>query len=242
MPRIRGMRTYDMMLWVAILAVPLAAVSYLVKAASSAREAARRSQCKGNLACIGLALRNYDSTYGCFPPAHTIDETGRPMHSWRVLIMPFIDNDLIKHYSFDEPWDSPSNRTLLTNRINVWKCPSDPSTNATPGMTNYVVVRGNETLFPGSRSITLNDVDADGRAETLMVVEVTGLAIPWTAPYDLDFATMSFQLNDPARPSISSHHPGGANIHNMNGSCEFLRDSTTPEQLRARLTIPAKSR
>src|SRR5690242_8895528 len=60
-------------------------------AISLAREAARRSQCKNNLKQIGLALHNYHDTYGCFPPAITYGPDGKPWHSWRVIIMPYIE-------------------------------------------------------------------------------------------------------------------------------------------------------
>ena len=65
---------------------------HLAIAFRDAREAARRSQCKGNLKQIGLALLNYHDTFGCFPPAYIADADGKPMHSWRVLILPYIDN------------------------------------------------------------------------------------------------------------------------------------------------------
>src|SRR5207244_4506816 len=55
------------------------------------REASRRSVCVNNLKQIGLALQNYHDDFGCFPPAYIADENGRPMHSWRVLILPYIE-------------------------------------------------------------------------------------------------------------------------------------------------------
>src|SRR5690349_21111160 len=81
-----------------------------ISAVRTARLAAQRSSCNCNLKQIGLALHNYHDTYGSFPPAYVADAEGRPMHSWRVLILPFIDcNDLYKEYNFSEPWSSPDN-------------------------------------------------------------------------------------------------------------------------------------
>src|SRR5262245_38698724 len=69
------------------------------------RTASQRSQCKNNMKQIGLALHNYAEMYGSFPPAYIADDNGRPMHSWRVLILPFIDQvPLYNQYRFDEPW------------------------------------------------------------------------------------------------------------------------------------------
>src|SRR6185437_16399328 len=49
----------------------------------------RKSQCNNNLKQVGLGLQNYNDIYKCFPPVYTTDENGKPMHSWRVLILPF---------------------------------------------------------------------------------------------------------------------------------------------------------
>src|SRR5262245_3382414 len=63
----------------------------LLPAVSVAREPARRMQCLNNLKQIALALHNYDATYGSLPPAYIADASGKPMHSWRVLILPFLE-------------------------------------------------------------------------------------------------------------------------------------------------------
>lgn len=54
-------------------------------------ESARRAQCANNLKQIALALHAYHDRYGCLPPAVVRDPQGRPMHSWRVLLLPFIE-------------------------------------------------------------------------------------------------------------------------------------------------------
>src|SRR5690242_17032670 len=81
----------------------------ILPAVQQAREAARRSQCKNNLKQIGLALHNYHETYGGLPPAFVADDQGRPMHSWRVLILPFLgEQALYNEYNLSEPWDGPN--------------------------------------------------------------------------------------------------------------------------------------
>src|SRR4051812_23237564 len=72
-----------------IIAVAMGA--WLWGAIKDAREAARSAQCRGNLAQLHFALHSYHEMYGCFPPAYIADSDGKPMHSWRVLILPFID-------------------------------------------------------------------------------------------------------------------------------------------------------
>ncbi|MEZ6114117.1 MAG: DUF1559 domain-containing protein [Pirellulaceae bacterium] len=83
----------------------------LLPAVQTAREAARRSQCSSNLKQIELALHNYHDTFKSFPPAYIADANGRPMHSWRVLILPFMEQrELYDQCRFDEPWDGPNNQ------------------------------------------------------------------------------------------------------------------------------------
>lgn len=64
---------------------------WFVRAVRNAREAAMASQCRGHFHQISLALNNYADKHGSLPPPFIADEQGRPMHSWRVLILPYID-------------------------------------------------------------------------------------------------------------------------------------------------------
>ena len=69
------------------------------------RGPARASMCKNQLMNIGLALYQYYEQYGSFPPAYIADESGKPMHSWRVLILPYLEESaLYMQYDFNEPW------------------------------------------------------------------------------------------------------------------------------------------
>jgi Protein of unknown function (DUF1559) len=210
-------------------------IATLGRAVGSAREAARRSQCSCNYCQILLALHNYHSQYNVFPPAYIADANGRPMHSWRVLILPFLEQTpLYNRYNFAEPWNGPNNVTLLNSMPSIFVCPSRYS-NPT-NLTSYLAVTGPGTMFPGARSLKLDDV-TDGTSNTLVIVEVDNVNVPWTAPTDLDERTMSFQINDPKRPGISSKHPGGANVGVADGRTRWARDSMTPGNLRAALTI-----
>jgi hypothetical protein len=66
----------------------------------------RRPICVNHLKQIGLALHNYYSVYGVFPPAYVADESGKPMHSWRVLILPFLEEQI--HRTFISPGPNPT--------------------------------------------------------------------------------------------------------------------------------------
>ena len=221
--------------WIVALLVMLVLVALVLPAVRAAREAARRAQCSCNLCGLKLAIHNYHETYGVLPPAYVADANGRPMHSWRVLILPFLEQaTFYKQYDFSEPWDGPNNIKLLDHMPNYYACPSRSS--GPTNLTSYTVISGQGTMFPGSKSAKFADV-TDGLANTLMVVEVADVKIPWTAPVDLDIGTMSLRVNDPIRPGISSPHPGGANTAFGDGKYVFLREDIPEETLRALITV-----
>jgi hypothetical protein len=164
-------------------------IGLLLPAWSSAREAAFRVQCANNLKQIGLALHNYHDVYGCFPPAYVADKDGKPMHSWRVLILPFIEEQrLYQAYRFDEPWDGPNNRKLAAPMPNVYACPSQHRTSRQPPThSSYVAVVGPRTAWPGDRPRKLSEI-TDGTSFTLLVMEAGKGGVPWMAPRDPDAA------------------------------------------------------
>src|SRR5262245_23624397 len=66
-----------------------------------------------NLRQIGIAVHEYIDHWKCFPPAYLADAAGRPAHSWRVLLLPYLGyEELYKQYDFNEPWDGPNNSRL----------------------------------------------------------------------------------------------------------------------------------
>jgi hypothetical protein len=230
---------------VAVAALACAPMTWLVRAVTDAREAARSSQCIGNLKQLGLALLNYESRYGCFPPAYVADAQGRPLYSWRVLLMADLDRcenwfggRLVGGFRFDEPWDSPNNRKLHTLRpYTIFQCPSHPAA-AGSAETHYVAVVGPGTVFPGDgTSRRLADV-TDGPGDTLIVVEVADAGIHWMEPKERDWRTMSFRLNDRTRPGVSSHHTlNGPHALTVDDMVVSLRRGLAPGTLRALLTI-----
>ena len=139
-------------------------VAILVPAIRSAREAARRASCQCNLKQIGLALHNYLAAYGSFPPAYTVDADGRPMHSWRALILASFEAGAPVEYDFDEPWDGPNNRKLIESIAHVYRCPSDAESPL--GTTNYVAVLGDATLWPETAGHTIDELADQGDCTT----------------------------------------------------------------------------
>ncbi len=202
-------------------------------ALKGARENARQSMCINNLKQIGFALQNYETKYKSLPPAFIADAEGRPIHSWRALLLPFIGQDeLAEAYKLDEPWDGPNNRKLAARMPGVFGCPSDGDHKG--GETSYVVVRGPGLVFDGANGTKFSEI-TDGLRETIAVVEVAGSGINWLEPRDLDIGSMALAINS-GPSSISSHHPDITNVLFCNGSARFLMGDLRPTILKAILT------
>ena len=211
----------------------------LMMSVTTPREAPRRSQCKNNLKQIGLALHNYHEVYGCFPPTFVADDSGRPMHSWRVLLLPYLDQaPLYKEYRFDEPWDGPNNRKLAGKIGDIFRCPSDKvvAPGSAASFTNYVGVVGRGTAWPGATSTHFKDFK-DGTSNSILVIEVADSGIHWMEPRDLHVLQMSPTINPKAGQGISSRHKGGAIGLLADGSVRFLSEKLTAETIRGLLTI-----
>jgi len=203
----------------------------------SAREAIKGAGCVGRLKIIGLALHNYaDVNNDFFPPAYVADKSGKPMHSWRVLILPLLDRqDIYDKYNFDEPWDGPNNSKLHDIVIPLFQCPFAQS-NGKETDTSYVAVVGPGTMFPGGKPLQLSDM-RDGSSRTILIVEVANSGIHWMEPRDLDITKITPTGEPLERLGISSNHPKVVGALFGDGSVQcFDKDKMTMEQLQALLS------
>jgi prepilin-type processing-associated H-X9-DG protein len=194
-----------------LLMIPVM-IALLLPAVQAAREAARRSQCVNNMKQIGLAMHNYLSTYDRFPPAASVDANGKPLLSWRVAILPYIEEQgLYSQFKLDEPWDSPNNIKLLSQMPKTYICPSEPPTGTTT--THYEAIAGPGTIFEGPEGVPINAI-TDGTSNTILVVEATN-PVEWSKPDDVDVNEIT--------TALGSKHPGGANALFADGSVHFLK-------------------
>jgi hypothetical protein len=180
-----------------------------------------------------LAVANYNSAHGCFPPAYLADRDGKPMHSWRVLILPYLEHSqLYNAYNFAEPWNGPNNRNLADRIGSIYHRLGLDSDQA--HTTSFVAVVGPQTAWPGRRAATDKDL-GDGPANTLLVVEVPDGRFLWMEPKDLEFDRMSFRINDGSARGLGSRL-GGARVVSASGTVRTLPDDFNPDTLRAMLT------
>lgn len=181
--------------WVIGIAVSiplLLLAAFLLQPLEQSRGDARAAQGRNNLKQLTLALANYEDKYGSFPPVFVPDADGRPMHSWRVLLLPFLGDsrtdELYKRYRFDEPWDGPNNSLLHGELIEAYSCPSDNGTYQAR-WTSYLAVSGPGTMWRHDEAVTHRDI-TDRADETLVVVEVANSGIHWLEPRDIPLSSL----------------------------------------------------
>ncbi|MDR1484799.1 MAG: DUF1559 domain-containing protein [Planctomycetaceae bacterium] len=201
----------------------------LLPAVQSAREAARRMQCTNNIRQIVLAFHCHHDVYKTFPPLYTVDAAGKPLHSWRVAILPFIEQgslyDKIRH---NESWDSEYNKQFHKALIPVYSCPSVKFTDENK-RCSYAVIAG-QPLVP-KKGVAIDKIP-DGTSNTVSVVEVKE-PFCWMDP-KADITLEDFVKGINSKDGVvGSQHIKGANVGLWDGSSKFLDNSTTPAVLKA---------
>jgi prepilin-type processing-associated H-X9-DG protein len=180
-------------------------------------------------------MHNYHAQHDCFPPAYIADEDGEPMHSWRVLLLPYLEEvALYDAYDFDEPWDGPNNLALAAMIPDVYRCGDEVA--GDPAETSYLMIVGEGTISDGPTPSKMRDI-TDGTSMTIMVVESTRTGICWTEPRDLDAANITYLVNDGSEQGIRSDHGVSAHALYCDGSVRTLEAWHTAGQIRALSTI-----
>jgi hypothetical protein len=201
-------------------------VATLLEGLQRMRESATRAQSVNNLKQIALAMHNYHSTYNHFPPQAIYSKDGKPLLSWRVLLLPYLEQDgVYKQFKLDEAWDSPHNKALLAQMPKVY---ADPNVHTTQPLTVYQAFVGPGAFFEGKKGLSISDF-TDGTSNTLMVVEAAN-PVPWTSPDDLPY--------DPAKPlpKLGGHSEKGFAAALCDGSVRVFKQSIKEATLRALIT------
>jgi RNA polymerase sigma factor (sigma-70 family) len=145
-------------------------------------DAKQRALSLNHLKQIVLAMHNYESVNEVFPGDLT-DKDGRPLLSWRVAILPYLDQvELFKKFKLDEPWDSKDNKKLLSKMPDVFRVGFEAK-DATK--TYYQGFAGPGTLFEPGKRVKITDI-TDGTSNTIAVAEA-GPPVAWTQPSDIPY-------------------------------------------------------
>jgi serine/threonine-protein kinase len=202
----------------------------LVHDVDAIREHSYRAADANNLRLIALAMQNYHNTYGHLPPAVVVGRDGQPLLSWRVELLPFLEqNNFYREFHLDEPWDGPHNAPLLDRMPRLYSSPKK-SADRSPHDTYYQVFTGEpaEAPFGGGRVPKFRDF-TDGPANTFLVVE-GGTAVPWTKPADLVYSAKG------PLPKLGGTLEGGFNAAFGDGHVFFVKRSRPEAELRALIT------
>jgi type II secretory pathway pseudopilin PulG len=215
-------------------------VALLLPAVQAARDAARRTQSANNMKMIGLGMHNYHDTYNAFPYAGSEDARQGLGLSWRVRMLPFVDDvGLYNSFDWNQPWNGPTNQPLVDRMPKSYQSPSVPESKS---QTVYLAVVDSEVVPPGGKPRQTNrprpifsqdgrrsamaDI-IDGTSNTIMVVEANPEeAVTWTQPRDLVF--------DPQNPrrGLGKTQRRGFQVLMADGSIRFIDDSVNDEVLR----------
>jgi hypothetical protein len=209
---------------------PLLVFFVLVPLVERLRETAGDTVSRNNLKQIALALEVHDEVYKTLPQQAIYSPDGRPLLSWRVAILGYIEQETLRRqFKLDESWDSPHNRVLLHSMPPIYRMPGQ---SPQASETVYQGLVGKNTIFRASHleKVTLRDI-TDGLENTIMVVEAAN-AVPWTKPEDLPYDP------DGPLPSLGGKLSSGFNAGLANGSVIRIDPRTVSERtLRHAITI-----
>jgi type II secretory pathway pseudopilin PulG len=215
---------------IVVIVVLLLLAALLLPATRSASEAARTNSCLNGLKSISLALYNYHDKHGHFPPAYTVDDEGNRLHSWRTLILPYLEEQsLYDSIDLTKSWYDPVNAEARKTFLDCYTC---PSTDLEEGTTTYLALVGPNWAFGGETQRSLDEFD-DGTSKTILFVEVdTERAVHWMSPFDFNDAD-----GLPFDKDTQGAHPGFNLAAFADGHIASIPRDVDPDVLRGMLTI-----
>jgi hypothetical protein len=196
--------------------------------AQGPRVAAARATVEGNLRQILIAMQNFHDANSALPGGYA-DRSGKPGLSWRVAVLPYIDQDaLFKQFKLDEPWDSEHNRTLIPQMPKVFA----PANESTSGYTFVRGFTGPGTWLPPQAQAgrpgqpllgaKMGQI-TDGTSNTALLADA-GEPVIWTKPDEMAFA--------PGRaPKLGGMFDSGVLVGLADGSVRFVRRNADPKLL-----------
>lgn len=228
-PRRAALTLVEAVVVLAILGLLIAMMLPMVR---SARPAAERTACLNSMKQIALALHHYHDEHGAMPPAYTVDAEGAPLHSWRTLLLPYLEEQaLYDSIDLNKPWDDPDNAAALATSVHAFRC---PSADLEPNQTTYLAIVGPEAAMTGGEPVTF-DAITDGTATTIWVVDAPlESAVPWMQPDDLSPEEV-LEWNE----ETSFQHPGVFLAAFLDGHAAALQGDILDEAIRAMITASA---
>ncbi len=197
----------------------------------------QRTSSMRNLENIAEALNAYAADHGSYPPPIMYGPGKRKMHSWRVLILPYLNEQaLFDQFNLKKPWDDPQNIQLAYQMPAVYAHPNAAS-NGWYTAAGYYLIVGQGTLFPKAGPLSPDQV-TDDPSQTVLVIEGapnTTLG-SWTEPVDLDFGLMRGQINGTVGIEPGGLSDGGAAMVTVDERAHFAPEAMSPTTFNALVT------
>ncbi|MHC4177455.1 MAG: DUF1559 family PulG-like putative transporter [Planctomycetota bacterium] len=196
----------------------------------SARRAVWRATRANYLKQIGVGFHNFENANKHFPPAVRRDESGRPLCSWRLQLLPFMEAIMIGiHYG--KPWDDPVNRKVTGQLASVF-CFAADEDSPDRFHTNFVAITGPGTPLDEDQGCRIKNLDM---SDTILVIEIVESNTHWAAAGDLHIDRI---------PESITAGPDGGGVHVLfaNGEVWFLRREVPLADLKKFFTIEGAKR
>ncbi len=194
---------------------------FLLPVYATSRATLQRRTCRARIHRITLAMLLYECDHGTLPPAYTIDGSGNPLHSWRVVLLPHLEQqELCDKIRLDEPWDSQHNRQFHDEAVPFYEC---PSAELSPGQTTYSVVVGPDVPFDAAEARTLSSFGP--RSANMILVVERKQDVCWMNPTQ---EVLQVHAEEGVNPrgldpvGIGGQHTGGANVGLRSGAVRFI--------------------
>jgi hypothetical protein len=176
---------------------------------------------------LALAMIHYSEAKKSLSPA-IYDPDGKPLLSWRVRILPYLEeDDLYNEFRLDEPWDSPHNLRLLPRMPTLYAFPQRNGKKTY--LTHYQVFVGGGAAFEETRGMRLPEDFKDGMNRTILIAEATE-PVPWTKPQDLPYDP------DLPLPKLGVLPGARVNVVLADASIRVLEPEVSEETHRAAIT------
>ncbi len=204
-------------------------------------EGQQQSSCNSNLHMIAILLQTYHDVYETLAPARVVDSRGTPMHSWRTLILSMYNPRFPPPYKLNEPWDGPYNGKFTSSWKSDFVCPAAGHSYPTP-VTDYAMVVGPGTASPGNASVSFDEF-ADGRENTVIIIELPQSDIRWGEPRDVTIEEAIAILGGaPSKKKLAGQHGGRLALLFADGEIRRLNRPLPDEAARGLLTIAGGER
>jgi hypothetical protein len=189
---------------------------------------AERMRSANNMRQLMIALHNYHDAHGHFP-TDVRDKDGKPLLSWRVAILPYIEQEaLYREFKLDEPWDSEHNKKLIEKMPKVLRSPRQAA--ALKDRTTYLAPLGKGLMWDDPKGLKITQI-SDGTSNTIALVEADDdRAVVWSKPEDITI--------DPRNPvtGLLGHYADGFQAAMADGSVRFFKKGIDPMNLWALFT------